>query len=54
MPDTALEHPTNGSAFNVRDVTFRCIATLSEVPLFECNRCTAVVTEPERHLRYNH
>jgi hypothetical protein len=48
------DHPTDGSVFMVRDTAFRCIATVPPTALFECNTCTAVVTDPDRHLRHNH
>ena len=45
---------TSGAAFIVGQVNFRCVGILgTETPLFECNVCTSVVTDPERHLREN-
>lgn len=45
---------TSGATFIVGQVNFRCIDIIgTETPLFECNVCTSVVTDPMRHLREN-
>lgn len=45
---------TSGATFIVGQVNFRCIDIIgTETPLFECNVCTSVITDPKRHLRQN-
>lgn len=40
-----------GATFMVGTTAFHCIDIIgTHTPLFECNRCTAVVTDPDRHL----
>ena len=42
---------TSGATFMVNMTAFRCIDIIGTfTPLYECNRCSAVVTDPERHL----
>lgn len=42
---------TSGATFMVGTVAFRCIDIIGTfTPLYECNRCTAVITDPSRHL----
>ena len=49
-----METETGGSPFLVDQTTFRCIDIIgTQTPLFECNVCTSVVTDPKRHLREN-
>lgn len=42
---------TTGAMFMVERANFHCIDIIGmRTPLFECNHCTAVVTDPGRHL----
>lgn len=44
----------SGHPFNVETTTFRCIEIMGvSTGVFECNTCTSLVSDPERHLKAN-
>lgn len=44
----------SGAPFNIKQTTFRCIGVVGlSTFMYECNNCTSLVTDPDRHLKLN-
>ena len=56
MTEQDWQDRLSGKPFNINTTTFRCIEIIGlSTGVFECNICTSLVSDPERHLKaYTH
>ena len=52
MTEQDWQDRLSGHSFNVDTTTFRCVEIIGvSTGVFECNTCSSLVSDPERHLK---